>query len=564
VVLISTVIMIIYHNRFWAPADEGIYAHVAERLLLGQVLHRDVQDLYPGYVNLANAAAFSLFGVRMVSMRYPLAVLTVIQAGLMFLILRNRGVTTAIVGALALTALGFVQFLNPTANWYTLFFAVLTVAWLSWSPAGLASRDVVTGILVGSTFLFRQLSGVFLASGVLVFLLLEKPGSVGRDRPVLARAILALIALVLMGYVLRATDPFGWVLFGVWPFAVLACAWRQTTRSNREVVATLRKLALGSLISALPLFGYHAAHGALGDWFRDTIGAAMSLPTLGFMKRPGYLMMGILAWRGFHSRDLDRLLNAGLYTCLLLMSALLGVLLFRALVRGGRSGVHPLPVIATFYALVSLHYQIPIYLFYTVGLSLAAVLLLTAESNAGTRAFTAAVSAVIAGVALYYQAAMPLTISLQGSVAGERRFPATPLQSPVAGTYVDAAEAQLYQSLIRLIDRETQPGDTIFAFPMNAELYFLGRRTNPFRFYNTAIGVRSAADLDSVLQVIRCHPPKLVFYDPTDKYNTPASVRIAGTVRRQYEKLAPVPPFEVFEARRDSLAIAQAKQGCET
>jgi hypothetical protein len=66
-----------------------------------------------------------------------------------------------------------------------------------------------------------------------------------------------------------------------------------------------------------------------------------------------------------------------------------------------------------------------------------------------------------------------------------------------------------------------------------------------------------------VVQVIRCHPPKLVFYDPKDKYNTPASVRIAGTLRRQYEKLAPVPPFEVFRARRDSLAIAQAKHGCE-
>src|SRR5215218_3284023 len=33
VVLISTIIMIIYHNRFWSPADEGMYAHVAERVL---------------------------------------------------------------------------------------------------------------------------------------------------------------------------------------------------------------------------------------------------------------------------------------------------------------------------------------------------------------------------------------------------------------------------------------------------------------------------------------------------------------------------------------------------
>ncbi len=137
---------------------------------------------------------------------------------------------------------------------------------------------------------------------------------------------------------------------------------------------------------------------------------------------------------------------------------------------------------------------------------------------------------------------------------GERRFPATPLPSPVAGIYVDAADAQLYQSLLRLIERETQPGDTIFVLPTNAELYFLGRRVNPFRFYNTAVGISSAAALDSVLQVIRCRPPKLVLYDPSDKYNTAASLRIAGALGARYEKLAPVPPFEVFRARRDSLA----------
>ena len=68
---------------------------------------------------------------------------------------------------------------------------------------------------------------------------------------------------------------------------------------------------------------------------------------LGFMKRPGYLMLGILSWRGFHSGELDRVINAGLYAGLLLISALLGVLLFRALVRGSPSSNHPLPVIAS-------------------------------------------------------------------------------------------------------------------------------------------------------------------------------------------------------------------------
>jgi hypothetical protein len=561
VVMASTVVMIAYHNRFWAPADEGKFAHVAERMLLGEVLHRDVQDLHAGYVNFVNAAAFSLFGVRIVSMRYPLALLTVVQAGLMFLILKRRGAATALVGGLALTSLSFVQFLNPTPNWYTLFLAVATIAWLSWNPIGLRRRHVVTGFLLGTTFLFRQLSGVFLASGVLVFLLLEKPGTGAIGGRRLARAILALIAMGSAWYILRVTDPVGWLLFAVWPLAVVLLACLRTRRTDREVLALLRDLSLGGLISASPLLAYHLAHGSLGDWFRDSFGAAMSLPALGFMNRPGYLMMGIAAWVGFHSGDLDKFINAGLYTCLLLISALLGVLLFRMLIRGTRSTIHPLPVIATFYGLVSLHYQLPIYLFYTVGLSLAAVLLLTAESNAGIRRFTLAASTVIAAAALYYQAGMPLTRKLLGTVAGERPLAATPLPSPVAGIYVDAEEAQLYGSLVRLIDRETRPGDTIFGFPMNPELYFLGRRANPFKFYNTAVGIRSNADLASVLQVIRCQSPKLVFYDPTDKYNTPASVRVAGALATKYEKLARIPPFEVFRASKDSPAAMRPDHG---
>src|SRR4029453_14699153 len=51
-----------FHRRFWYAPDEGNYAHVAQRLLAGEVLHRDVQDVHPGYINLLNGAAFRLFG----------------------------------------------------------------------------------------------------------------------------------------------------------------------------------------------------------------------------------------------------------------------------------------------------------------------------------------------------------------------------------------------------------------------------------------------------------------------------------------------------------------------
>jgi hypothetical protein len=563
VILISTSLMLIYHNRFWAPADEGNYAHVAERLLSGEVLHRDVQDVHAGYVNFVNAAAFSIFGRRMVSLRYPLAALTVLQAGLMFLVLRPRGLAPAAIGALALTSLSYVQFLNPTANWYSLFLTVSTIAWLSWSSPSLPGRHLVTGVLVGTTFLFRQLSGVFLAIGVLVFVLLERRDGMANGRRDLARALLAVIAIGLITYLLRITEPVGWVLLGVWPLPILFHAWRRTTMPNRELAGTLFALSLGALISALPLLAYHVAHGSVRDWFGDSFAAALSLPALDFMKRPGYLMMGILAWRGVQSGDVVGGLNATFWVALLFLAAVLGMLLLYTLIRRtGDSSIHPLPIIAAFYTLVSLHYQLPIYLYYTIGLTLAAVLWLTTQLSGLSRVAALSTAVFLAGVGLYYHAGMPLSRHLQGVVAGERRFPSAPLQSAAAGIYVDVKDAALYNELLALIESESQPGDTIFALPTNAELYFLSRRTNPFKFYNTALGIRSPADLDSTIHTIRCAPPKLVFYDSHDKYNTPASAQIAAFVQAGYQRVATIPPFQVFRRLSDRSPDTAKGRGC--
>ncbi len=179
----------------------------------GQVLHRDVQDLHAGYVDFVNAAAFSLFGVRMVSMRYPLALLTVIQAALMFLILKRGGVVDrldwrsgAYLAQFRSVSESNRQLVRLVSRSHDHCLALVESVGLRW-------RHVVTGFLVGTAFLFRQLSGVFLASGVLVFLLLEKPRCWSDGRARLARAMLALIAVGHSWYVLRVTDPVGWVAF---------------------------------------------------------------------------------------------------------------------------------------------------------------------------------------------------------------------------------------------------------------------------------------------------------------------------------------------------------------
>lgn len=560
VVLLSGALVARYYDRTWWPPDDGNYAHVADRLLSGETLHADVQDPHAGYVNFLHAGAFAVFGTNLVSLRYPLAVLSVIQAALMFFLMRPRGLATAIVGASTFTALGFIQVTTPTANWYALFSTVCTIGWLSWVPPGARHRDLGTGVLLGITFLLRQLSGVLLGIGVVLFLLIERPQEAERRGLAAARALIVVMAGGIVGYLARATDAMGWTLFGVWPLLLLAVAWRRVSLPNREALSLVARLSIGAVAAALPLIGYHVAHHSIGPWLDDAVGAASGMTTLEFLRLPGYTLTGILALHGLAHGLLAERVNGLFWLTMLVLAPLLALALMAVMRR--REPLEPLPIVALVYALVSVHYQVTLYLFYSAGISLAALIWLASGAGRALRGSVLAVAAIMAVVAVYYQAGMPLSRGLRGTVAGERTPVDTRLQLRRGGLLVERADAERYEKLVSLIQRESEVGDGIFAFPGDAELYFLGERRNPFPFFSTALGIRSARDLDTVLAVLRCRSPKLIFYEPDDKYNTVASRRIAAEIRATYDSLPPIPPFEIYRPRLEQPAQMEQQAGC--
>ena len=94
-------------DRSWIPADDGIYAHVADRLVAGEVLNADAEELHSGAIHLAHAQLFRLLGR---DLRYPLVLLTSLQSCVLLLALPWRGKASGVVAALAPTALGFIQY----------------------------------------------------------------------------------------------------------------------------------------------------------------------------------------------------------------------------------------------------------------------------------------------------------------------------------------------------------------------------------------------------------------------------------------------------------------------
>ena len=54
----------------WVPADDGILAQSALRVMQGQLPHRDFAEIYTGGLSMIHALAFRVFGVNLMSLRY--------------------------------------------------------------------------------------------------------------------------------------------------------------------------------------------------------------------------------------------------------------------------------------------------------------------------------------------------------------------------------------------------------------------------------------------------------------------------------------------------------------
>jgi hypothetical protein len=540
-----------FHDRFWYPSDEGIYANQAERIASGETLNVDVQDLHPGYGTFVNAAALRLSGVSLRSLRYPLIAAALVQALLAFTMLARRSVLLAASGAVATTALGVVQFLNPTPNWYCLMLAFGVAHWMSVFPRNSPYRLVGAGCLAGVIALFRQLSGVWVAMAVIVIALLERPETPAPTSR-LARAVLTVLLLLTLGFLAatREAEPGVLVLFIPWPVAILVTAIRRVRLSDRQTASVLLQLMAGAALGAAPMLLYSLVHLSGAAWFRDTVVAAFHLGDVVGNQDGGPWFAALTvaaANQAIHSLEAVKIAN-GIYWILLpLLATINGALAIRTLQRAEHSSELVLPVLAAFYSLVALFMQNAIYLYFTAGLTLTAVLWTVGRSRLAVRSTWAGLTILLTVVGVVYHAGQPYTRTPIQALEGQRV--STLLRDcglPRCGLRLDPTDVDPYRQLVGLIEDVVPPQAPIVALPSDAELYFLSNRRNPFRFYNAAIGLRTREDLDEAMAIIQREAPPLITFRPADKFTTDATRAIMARVRTQYAHVATIAGVEVY------------------
>jgi hypothetical protein len=172
------------HN--WIPYDEGLLAQSAERVLLGQMPHRDFAEVYTGGLSYVNALGFQIFGLRLLSLRYLLFAGFMAWVPAVFYC-ASRFVSP--LGAVVVTGLAVVWTVPnyPAAmpSWYNLFFATFGVAaLLRFIADGRRGWLFAAGVMGGCSILAKISGLYFIAAGFLFLIFheavtLSKPGPTG-------------------------------------------------------------------------------------------------------------------------------------------------------------------------------------------------------------------------------------------------------------------------------------------------------------------------------------------------------------------------------------------------
>jgi hypothetical protein len=532
-----------FHDRAgWLP-DDGVYAYGAWMLTEGQVLHRDIQEIHAGYVTLLHAALFRLQGVDILHLRLPLIAITLGQSALIYAVLRRAvpldGLVPAL-GALAAGMFSFVLFVNPSASWYALGLAAVAVWSLAQPGRATPARFLGIGFLVGAAFMFRQLSGIWLAMGALSCILIERSRP-DAPRGLLAPALFAAMGAALLWYLLHKQSLTGFLMIGIWPLLLLAIAGGQSRIADREMGPTIGYLGLGALLAALPALIYNGWNAVWSDWFEDTVLVGLHLSGLDFVQNASYLTWAAGGLHSIGSGEPIAVAN-GLYFVLLLAAPpILGALSIK---RAVREKLHPLPVIAMFFSLSALHFQVPAYLYFSVGLTLAAGLLMFAGTRLRQPVF--AVIAFLCAAATLWHAGEPLARPLAATLRGER-MPMIEAVLPRMGVRLTIDEAKLYRDLLGAIETTAEPQDLLAPIPVNPELNLMSGRKSPFRFVNGAIGTHDAARLAEAAAALG-HPGIIVVHRRDDKYNA-GSQALLAIVRARYEVVASVSGFDIYRPR---------------
>lgn len=533
-----------FHNKFWWGPDDGFFGYISQRILAGDNLYTDIQVLHPGPIYYVNALSLKISNGDLVGLRYPLVAITVLQVALAYKIAMDKGVLICVASASLMTAFSFLQFVNPTPHWYTLCFAIIITYILVKGDTNLPRTILLIGFFVGLAFLFRQLTGVFLAIGVTAVLLAQHSGTRNTNDTIGTKFVLMSLAVFVFLYILKASNLAGFILLGIFPPLILIAVAQRCSISLSQSLRTIIYLSCGAALAALPLGLYHLINGTMGPWLHGIFITPFTLVASPFFKSVSYFDLILINIQQLLAGNIFAMGGLIYWMSLLLAPIGLGILVLRKLMK--KDGAFPvIGVMALIYSLVSIHYEIPIYLNYSIGFVLLGILL-TIE-NARSRKLFAIASIILSANAILFHAAQPLQRGYNGT-AMNQRVHFEHRKVPNTSILVPTSESEKYTAVINLIEACSSASDTIYTFPMNPELYFLSGRKSAFDFIMSNLGLQTMDDVEASLKILTgANPPALIIQSENDKYNTALASALLNSAMPFYVKIDQIDEWTIYQ-----------------
>ena len=577
-------------GRGWIPNDDGSLAHSAERVLQGELPHRDFDDIYTGGLAALNAMAFRLLGTTLWTLRLVLFAVFLAWVPAVYAIARRFAAPVA-AGMITLLAVIWSVPNYPAAmpSWYNLFLATFGIlALLEHLEDGRRRWLVAAGVAGGLSFLVKVV-GLYYVAGVLLFFVFLAQEQSRADTSAVRQRNVAYAIVVSVGVLLfvaalatlvrnnvRAAD----VVHFYAPGALIAWLlirreWMESTGTSAERFTRLLRLIVPFLLGvALPialfLVPYLRAH-AVGDFVRGVfllpakrLGITeMSMPPL--WTALALVPLGIVAAcsRRALTRRETTLLIAGLALLLVgsrfipwpylavwssarhLLPALVlvGVLLVarpRAADESDpllRTRVMLLLSVTALCSLVQFPFASPIYFFYVAPL----VVLSTAALYRYLRPASNVIPRAVTAFYLVFGVWLVNTGSLYGMGRFYRSQAPTERLVPRAGLAVTRVQAIVYNYAISVLLEHARGGYT-WASPDCPEIYFLSGLRNPtrtlFEFFDEPSG-----RTERVLHDLDTHGVTAIVLNMTPGFSPGISHELAVRLAQRYPRAEQVGNF---------------------
>jgi hypothetical protein len=587
-------------DRGWVPLDEGSLAHAAQRVLLGELPHRDFDDVYTGGLAYLNAVAFRLLGTTLWSMRLVLFAVFLAWVPAVYYI-ASRLVRPTMAAGVTLLAVtwSLPNYPAPMPSWYNLFLASFGIAaLLRFLEDGRRRWLFAAGVAGGLSFLVKVI-GLYYVAGVLLFLVFHAHACAGehaggsakegRGYAVFVTAALLLFVAALVA-VVRGHSFAPEVAQFVLPGALVAGLlvrneWSFHAGSSRTRFATLVRLLGPFLLGvALPTAVFlipYARSGSLGAFVHGVFvlpakrmgHAAFAMPVTTLLALLPVAGLVTLIVRGVNAREgrhafgrrevlaltavLVEILVAsgfvgGVYRIVLgslralvpVLAAATVVLLARdrdddAAASLRRARLMLLLSVTAVCSLVQYPFPVAIYFCYVAPLvALTTVAFLAYLHRPGWLAPSALTLAFCAAFAVLRLNTSPLNdMDRQYEPYPEIR----PLALDRAGLVVPLWQAGQYEATVRVV-RQHARGEYIWASPDVPQLYFLSGYRNPtrslFEFFDDTTG-RSAG----ILRALDERDVNLVVLNISPPYSPRIPMAFYRELAKRYPNSALVEPY---------------------